>query len=89
MLITCCCWGIGAILGVVALVVAKKDLAMYNENPQLYSNYSNLKTGRILAMIGIGISVVYLLYVLYLVSTIGMSGIEEMQREMLSKYAGS
>ena len=88
-LITCCCYGVGAILGVVALVIAKKDLVLYNENPELYSNYSTLKTGRILAMIGIGVSVAYLIYIIILFSTIGMDGIQQMQNEMLQKYGGA
>ncbi len=87
-LVTCCCYGVGTVLGIVALVIAKKDLVMYNENPELYSNYSNLKTGRILAMIGIGIGVAYLIYIAVLFATIGTAGIEQMQRDMLSKYGG-
>lgn len=59
-IITCCCYGvIGLILGIVALVLAKKDKAMYLENPQAYSNYSNLNIGRILAIIGIVLSILY------------------------------
>lgn len=54
----CCCYGIGAVLGIIALVLARKDMALYRENPELYSNYSNLNTGRILAIIGIVLGVI-------------------------------
>ena len=52
-ILTCCCWGIiGLILGIVAIILAQKDLKLYNENPELYGGYSNLNTGKILAIIG-------------------------------------
>ena len=84
-ILTCCCYGIGLILGIVALVLAKKDLALYKENPELYSNYSNINTGRILAIIGIVLSAIYLIYIVYLFSFLGAEGIQEMQNQMLEK----
>lgn len=86
-ILTCCCYGvIGLILGIIALVLAKKDLALYKENPHSYTNYSNLNVGRILAIIGIVLSALYLIYIIVLFSTLGMEGIEQMQQEMLQKY---
>ncbi len=43
------------ITGIIALVMAKKELALYNANPELYteSSYNSVKTGRICAIIGI------------------------------------
>ena len=86
-IITCCCYGIGLILGIIALVLAKKDLALYRENPELYSNYKNLNTGKILSIIGIVLSAIYIIYLVVLFSTIGMEGIQNMQEEMMRKYA--
>lgn len=86
-IITCCCYGIiGLILGIIALVLAKKDLALYQENPELYSNFSNLNTGKILAIIGIVLSAIYIIYMIVIFSTVGMEGIQHMQEEMLKKY---
>lgn len=86
-ILTCCCYGvIGLILGIIALVLAKKDMALYKANPHSYSNYSNLNVGRILAIIGIVLSALYLIYMIVLFSTLGMEGIEQMQQEMLRKY---
>ncbi|MDD3003840.1 CCC motif membrane protein [Flavobacterium sp.] len=83
-ILTCCCWGIvGLILGIIALVLAKKDLALYNADPQAYSNYSNLNTGRILAIVGIVLSVIYLIANIYFLVTIGQEGLMEMQQEYL------
>ena len=50
---TCCFYGSGLIFGIIALVLAKKDMALYKQDPALYDGYSNLNTGRILAIIGI------------------------------------
>ena len=86
-ILTCCCWGvIGLILGIIALVLAKKDMELYNENPELYANYSNLNTGKILAIIGIVLSAIYLIYTIVLFTTVGTEGILHMQQEMMRKY---
>tara|TARA_B110000483_G_C18093629_1_gene502986 strand:+ start:590 stop:946 length:357 start_codon:yes stop_codon:yes gene_type:complete len=71
---TCCCYGfISIILAIVALVIAKKDLELYNTSPDLYSNYDHLKIGRILAFIGLGMGLVYLLFIIVYVVILGAS----------------
>ena len=85
-IITCCCYGIvGLILGIIALVLAKKDLVLYQENPELYANYSNLKIGRILAIIGIVLSAIYVIFSIYLYTVVGTEGIEEFQQNLIDK----
>lgn len=80
-ILTCCCWGIvGLVLGIIALVLAKKDMKLYLENPELYSNYGNLNIGRILAIIGICLSAVYLIFYIYMIAVVGQEGMEEMIR---------
>src|SRR5688572_9054359 len=64
-ILTCCCMGIGLVAGIVALVLANKDLKLYNENPDVYLNYGNLNTGRILAIIGTTLSAIVLLINIY------------------------
>ncbi|MBF6608874.1 MAG: DUF4190 domain-containing protein [Flavobacterium sp.] len=89
-ILTCCCWGIvGLTLGIVALVLAKKDLVLYQENPELYSNYSNINTGRILAIIGIVLSSIYLIWTIYSMVFIGEQGMMEMQQRMLERIQQS
>jgi len=52
-IVTCCCYGIiGLIFGIIAIVLAKKATVVYLENPEQYTGYSNVKTGKILAIIG-------------------------------------
>jgi len=70
-------------LGIVALVLANKATAVYAANPELYTGFQNVKTGKILAIIGIVLNVIYLVYVIWVFSTIGFSGFQEMQDEIL------
>lgn len=85
-IVSCCCYGIiGLITGIVGLVLYKKDNALYQQNPELYSDYNNLKTGRILCIIGIALSALYLVYMVWLFSAIGMDALtnpELMQERM-------
>ena len=68
------------ITGIIALIMAKKEMALYEANPGMYSaaSYSNVKTGRICAIIGIvlqGIGILfYILFAIIFVSAIGASG---------------
>nr|WP_299384262.1 CCC motif membrane protein [Allomuricauda sp.] len=88
-IVTCCCYGVlGLIFGIIALVLANKATKLYMESPEIYDGYGNVKTGKILAIIGIVLNVLYLGYTIFLFSTIGMEGIQEMQREIMEQYGG-
>lgn len=83
-IVTCCCYGIiGLPLGIIALIMANKATLLYAENPELYSGFQNVKTGKILAIIGIILNGIYLIYAVWLFSTIGYEGIKEMQEELM------
>ena len=66
--------------GIIALVMAKKEMALYNANPGMYTpaSLSNIKTGRICAIIGIvlqGVAVlVYIIIFVVALGAIGASG---------------
>lgn len=89
-IVGCCCYGIiGLILGIVTIVLAKKATALYAENPELYDGYNNVKTGKILAYVGIGLSVIYIIIMIIgLLIYGGIEGIEALQREMIEQYGG-
>ncbi len=55
-----CCGPFGFIFSIVGLSKAKSAEKLYQENPENYSDYSNVKTGKILSYIGIAISAIYL-----------------------------
>ena len=66
-IVTCCCYGIlGLIIGIIALVLYNQDKKLYDQNPSAYSDYSNLNTGRILAIIGLVFKYIIHLYFLFL-----------------------
>lgn len=86
-IIGCCCYGIvGLIFAIIAIVMAKRATAMYKENPELYTGYNNVKTGRILAWIGVVVSGIYLLAMIILISMYGLDGLQEMQNEWVEQY---
>ena len=69
--IGCCCtsgFG-GVILSGIALFLAKKDEKTYAENPELYENYGQVKTAKIIAIIGLVLSLVIVAVFFYMKST--------------------
>ncbi len=68
--------GIGIVLGIIGIVMANKDIALYKNNPGVYSesSFNNSKTGRICSIIGIVVSalfvVAYAVYMIWIFSMI-------------------
>ena len=68
---------IGIVLGIIALVLANKDLRLYRANPELYTpgSYNNLKAGRICAIVGLILqglgTIFYIVWIVYIVSLTG------------------
>ncbi len=90
-IVTCCCYGfIGLILGIVALVLANKATQVYAENPEAYTGLSNVKTGKILAIIGIILSALYLIFVIVMVATFGWDTMQdqELMQERMRELMG-
>lgn len=89
-IISCCCYGGGALFGIIALILAKKDSELYNQNPDVYSNYSNLKTGKTLSIIGIILSILMIVFVIWVISIVGWEnmGNEEVTRMKIEEYFG-
>lgn len=77
-IVTCCCYGvISLITGGIGIYLAKKDEALYQADPTLYSDYNNLKTGKILSIIGIVLGALYLVYVVVLIATVGLDALTD------------
>ena len=73
----CCCYGfIGLILGIVALVLAKKATALHYETPDEYDGINNVKTGKILAIVGIILSALYLILIIGMIAYFGFETIQ-------------
>lgn len=82
---TCCCWGIGVLLGVIALVLAKKDTKLYVENPELYKGYDTINTGKVIAIIGIVLGAIFLIFAIYLHTNYTEAELIEMQQNLQEK----
>jgi len=60
----------GIVLGIVTIILSKKEISLFNANPNQFtiSSLNNVKTGRICAIIGLIISIiVFLLVSLFLI----------------------
>ncbi len=84
--LTCCCgWGIGVVCGIVALVLAKKDIKLFQETPDQFDNYKTLNAGKILSIIGIVLSSITLMTNIYFYTVVGEKGTKEMMENLITK----
>ncbi|TDQ29291.1 CCC motif membrane protein [Zeaxanthinibacter enoshimensis] len=61
-----CCGPFAAIFSVIGLIQAKKAKKLYESQPSLYTGYENVKTGKVLSYVGLGLSIfMLLLLILY------------------------
>ncbi len=83
----CCCYGlIGIILGIIGLNSAKKAKVAYEENPEQYDGMANANAGRITSIIGIVIGALYIVYLIFLIVTIGFAGIMEQNQQLMEQF---
>ena len=74
----CCFYGLpGIIAGIIALVLAKKDGELYRKNPTAYSNYGQLNAGKIIAIVGLSLSALYIICLVVLISTVGFDAMKD------------
>lgn len=77
-IIGCCCYGFpGIIFGIIALVVGKNATTIYNENPDTYLGFPNVKAGKIMGIIGIVISILYVILIIWLISYFGWETLQD------------
>ena len=90
-ILLCWCYGIlGIILSVVALILANTSKKVYVQNPELYSDYGTVKTGRVIAIIGLILSLLTILFFVWIISIVGwdllMSQDQELIQERMNDY---
>lgn len=73
-------------MATVAFFILRNDEKTYMANPELYSNYSQLKTAKIVAIVGIVIGVLYFLLSVYNIYQMGgweayMEQVQEMSEQ--------
>jgi hypothetical protein len=86
-----CCYIIpGFIFGLIAIILSIGDTKKHRENPDLYSNYANLNAGKILAIIGLVLSIIFIGICVYFVMTLGIEAFEneEAMKEALENAFG-
>jgi amino acid transporter len=85
----CCCFSVGIggiLLSGIALFLVNKDTKLYSQNPEDYSNYSTLKTAKIIAIVGLVLGVVTFLWCIFsIVSMGGWEGYMEQNQELLEQ----
>ena len=85
--IGCCCtsgFG-GLVLSGIALFLAKKDEKTYAEDPEIYENYGQVKTAKIVAIVGLVLSAILVLIWAYLMATGQYDGLMEKSQQMLEE----
>ena len=84
----CCIGGIPAILfGGIALFLIKGSENKYKADPELYSNYSQVKTAKIIAIIVLILGVLYLALSIYQIQEAGgWDAHMERTREMMEQF---
>jgi hypothetical protein len=81
-IVGCLCYSVpGLICGIIALILAGKDMKLYQANPQAYTqgSFSNLKSGKICAIIGVSFSVLFSLILIFLLVTVGIAALNDPQ----------
>jgi M penetrans paralogue family 26 len=61
------CWYfsiVGVVLSIIALVLANRDLSLYYSNKSQYtlSSFNNVKAGRICALIGLVVAIIFFIF---------------------------
>lgn len=76
----------GVILSGIALYLTNKDRKLYFEDPEGYDNYSQVKTSRTIAIIGLVLGLVILITsIAFLAYFGGISGYQEWVKEMVEQ----
>jgi len=82
LILSFCCWPAGVIFSIIGLNGANKADKLHQENPDAYLGHENVRTAKILAYIGIALSIIFLiLSILYFAAIFAFIGMEGMQSD--------
>ncbi|WP_349663953.1 DUF4190 domain-containing protein [Cellulophaga lytica] len=85
----CCLAGLGIIPSAIAYFMATKAEKIYAENPDGYDNVSQIKTGKIVALIAVILNVLMIVRWVYVIATGGLEeGMNQWQDVMDQMEAG-
>ena len=80
--VCCCLFGAGLIPSTIGFFLARKSEKIYQDNPDEYGNYSQIKTAKIIALIAMIINILFIIRFIYIVSTVGWDEMWEQARQM-------
>ncbi|MEL4308733.1 CCC motif membrane protein [Joostella sp. CR20] len=81
----CCFYGSGIITSGVALFLANNSQKKYAENPELYSNYSTIKTGKVIAIIGLVLNILAIIFFVWMINALGWDVITSNDQELIQE----
>ena len=82
LVLSFCCWPAGVVFSIISLSGANKADKFYQANPGAYTGHENVKTAKILAYIGIALSIIFVvLTILYFAAIFAFIGMEGMQAD--------
>jgi len=77
----------GVLLSGIALYLANKDRKIFAANPEIYDNYSQVKTARVIAIIGLILSILIVLaFIGILIYAGSIDNFEQMMEEYSRQY---
>jgi predicted PurR-regulated permease PerM len=90
-IVGCCCYGLpGLIFGIVAIILAGKATKIYKEAPENYTGFGNVQAGKIMGIIGVVLSVIFAVYLVWILSYFGMEALQnpELMQERMEELMG-
>jgi hypothetical protein len=84
--IGCCCSSgiLGVILSGIGLYLANKSEQLFKQNPEQY-NLGSLNTWKIVNIVSLAISAVFVIRLIYLLSTVGIGEMQEQFMQMMEE----
>ncbi len=83
----CCCFaGAGVIPAGIAVFLASKSEKIYASNPELYTNIKQIKTGKIIALIALVLSILMIIRFIYVFASGDWEAAMQQSREILEQY---
>ena len=83
----CCCFaGLGIIPSGIAFYLARQSEKIYAENPELYDNQNQIKTGKTVALIAVILNILMIIRFVYVLITGDWEENMERSRELLEQW---
>lgn len=87
-IVTCFCYGIiGLPMGIIAMILGKKAMNVFNKDPEVYDGIGNAKAGFVTGIIGTIFNLIYLGFIAWIIYSIGTDalGDPDLMRERMEE----